>query len=178
MIDPHKWTDRVVQMKLKADSSLDYGWVLGYNEDYAMGKQTSREINSPKVWTIYNTRKNYPLLMNDKHIPAGTVLHAISYRQPVHHDLWSDNATAVYFHEIAGYLYVYIDYHQSLIGSSNVLRDRVSLPPQYSGLSFAIADSTSNITLKTDEYIPSGGLILDVDCTVDHYAHLRLKVKL
>ena len=181
MIDPNKWTDRVIQLKYNTSTgALEYGWVMGYIEDYALAKQAAREINTTSVWYISSgsTKKNYPRLISDKTVPAGTIIHAISYRQPVHPELWSAKATAVYFHEVAGYLYVYMDYHQSLIGSSSVVRDVVTLPSKYAGLTFTLHDKTDNIEVLIEDYIPSGGIALDIDCTSEVYGYCILKVKL
>lgn len=180
MIDPNKWTDRVIQLKYNTSTgALEYGWVLGYIEDYALAKQATRETNTTgAVWSIYSSKKIYPRLISNKTVPAGTIIHAISYRQPVHPELWSAKATAVYFHEVAGYLYVYMDYHQSLIGSSSVVRDVVALPSKYAGLTFTLYDKTDNIEVLIEDYIPSGGIALDIDCTSEVYGYCILKVKL
>jgi len=179
MEDENKWTERLLMLKYNSGSgALEYGWVMGYVEDYALARPANRELNAALVWWLYSTRKSYPRLISAKTVAAGTTLQAIAYRQAIHPELYSSQATSVYFHEISGYLYVYLDYHQSLIGSEAVVRDVVKLPSKYAGLTFTISDKTSNIDVLTEDYLPSGGFTLDIDCTSDVYGYCIVKLKL
>ncbi len=173
MEDENAWIHRIIEFAYNGDNPV-IAFTMGYNIEYGNATQAQRVSKCNTCWEVQTNRKQYPRLIDAKIglVDAGTVYYASHYRQIYDPKRFSDNASNVNMLEMNGALYVFMDYH------STVVRDRIVLPHQYSGNPMQIVESTDNVTIHTPDYLPAGGIIVSVDCSSEVYGYAILKIAL
>lgn len=162
MVDADKPEHMHIQFAGNSRTDLRIGHAVGYNFLHGIGKDSER-VNNSEVLYINTNNKLYLRLF------AGT---STVGRMSLQRVMWATAyygyfdpqvnpaLTACFDYKFGNKRLLYIHAHQTLT------KAKVRVPQYLNGMKIeSIADSNGNMTLITDDYIPSGGLYIN---NIDH----------
>ena len=132
----------------------------------------NRNTNVSSAWYLFTTRKNYPYAI-DNILNVGGSVPLGTYKQGVVASKWVnlENETDRTFHtlfEHEGVVYLYVDYHQSVI-------DKITVPEAYKGKRVTVVEKSTNVNVLTDIVTDSVRLSCIIGTPAYGYAVLKIQ---
>ncbi|MCD6359995.1 MAG: hypothetical protein J7M38_03960, partial [Armatimonadetes bacterium] len=171
--DPANLPERFIQLLGHEEDGRivhDVGYALGYSLVHGMTVPEQRAANAGRALMLYKSAKTYPTAVDGKignPIPAGAEFECIAWRQYFFPGA-QESATCLYWHEEAGDIIVYADYHRP------VERDTLALPAEWAGRSVSVVEKTPSVTLHTGGTVPAEGVAVSV---AGDYGYIVLRVQ-
>ena len=137
--------DRCLTFYTDSKDVIRAGYAVGYLP-VNLGDPAVRKENVSCAVTLFNSRKFYPRLIDNRTVPGYSALQSVCYRKPLT-DIGGVH-TSAYFVPYGDECYLYADYHETG-------EDRIKIPAKYIGKQISVIRKSDGIaaygTLATNE---------------------------
>jgi hypothetical protein len=132
-----------------------YGFTMGYIVDKTNSKNANR-VNSPYVWDMRNTKKSYPIVIEDTTLEAGAYMNFMGFRNYLSPEEVGE-ATCINSVKDRKDVYMYVDFNKQVTAFNQQMRNEIG-----KSISFLQGENYTQL----NDVVDSAGVVFSVNSTL------------